>query len=109
MWQHLQRRVRTAITLKQCAECARPDILGTDQPQPGNALGIGQAVSGWRVHHPFAPILLSVPAISRAILARCMNHNSALRIANSRPSVGELYQAMKNGVNSVATSADADE
>jgi hypothetical protein len=35
--------------IDQGAEGARPDIVGTDQPQPVDPLGVGQVCRGWRL------------------------------------------------------------
>ena len=66
---------------------ARPDILAANETQPVEPLFIGQrdtvGLTG-DVHGlaPDFPIFGSVPAMSRAILARCMMKTSAVRTMN---------------------------
>ena len=56
-----------------------------------------------------APILCSVPLTSRAMLARCMIHNSAVSKANSTASARSPSAQSATGVAALATSAASEE
>src|SRR5207302_8865475 len=70
--------LRAAELIDQGPEGPRPDIVAANEPPPVEPLLIGQADSATTFAHAHAaprspwPILRSVPARSRAILARCM-------------------------------------
>ena len=77
----LDRGARAAIMIDQRAKGARSDILAADETQPIEPLAVGEfhTVGGLRACHGFTadcPILVSVPASRRAILARCMMKTS---------------------------------
>ena len=74
--QRVQRALGAAVTVEQAAEGDGTDVLGSDQPKAGEAVGIGQRhfgqrrrLAAGRHRQPFAPILLSVPDIKRRMLA----------------------------------------
>ena len=112
--QGAKRCARAAIMIDQVAEGARADIVGADEAQPVEPLLLAQSHSlaqrrpparyrvsiaqraahynrVWRITTQgqeggvdFAPILPSLPLSRRAILARCMIHNSALSSREQR-------------------------
>ena len=53
--QPLQRRSRAAEMIDQRTKGARPDIVGADQPQPVDALFVGQVRCTWRSSVHAAP------------------------------------------------------
>ena len=73
------RRRRAAAAVEQRAEGARADVFAADQPQPVETFVVAQTrLDQPRGHgHPFLPILVSVPASSRAMLALWRTHSSA--------------------------------
>ena len=66
-----ERRRRAAAAIEQRAEGARADVLAADQPQPVETLAVAETrLDQPRGHgQPFLPILVSVPASRRAMLA----------------------------------------
>ena len=70
--QHFQRIGGGTAEQDQVAESDGADIVGADEAQPVEPLAVGKANTVFRLRtffHPLAPILLSVPARSRLILA----------------------------------------
>lgn len=57
----------------------------------------------------FAPILPSVPASSRAMLARCMIQSRAVSSMKSAASAGLTNSQSDSGVSALATNAASDE
>ncbi len=82
-----KRRASAAIAMKQCPERPQLDIFTVPQSQSIEALGVGQFVACRASTHALSPtafgppILDSVPAERRAILARCIYQSSNVRSA----------------------------
>ena len=109
--QRLKRGLGGAIDIDQLPERRRADIVAADQPQPAQPLTVGKlhaAPGAWRIKiqrqlpaQPFAPILDSVPAISRWILALCLTK----MIKVMRPQTEACSQGAETNSAASATSA----
>lgn len=84
--QHFERCFGGAEAVDQSAKRSRTDIGRADQPKPGKPLPVAEARAGGWSTHPFAPILPSVPASSREMLAWCLMMTIRLITAN-RPAI----------------------
>jgi hypothetical protein len=94
---------------------ARPDVLAANEPQPIEPLLIGQADAVPAFAHAHAgprsrwPILLSLPASRRPILARCMIHNSTVRNTKRVAMRRSSRNHSTSGVAALAMSAASEE
>ena len=132
-----ERCTRSAIMIDEVAEGARTDILGPDEAQPVEPLLFAQSYAlaqrrppaGYRpsiakraAHYNrvcwittrgqaagFAPILPSLPLSRRAILVRCMTHESAVSNRNNAAARGCPSSHSANGVSALATKAASEE
>jgi len=123
--------------IDQLAEGARADIVGPDEAQPVEPLLLAQShtlaqrrppagyigsIAQRAAHYNqicwittrgqaagFAPILPSLPWSRRAILARCMSHNSALSRRKSAAAFGWPRPHSANGISALATKAASEE
>jgi hypothetical protein len=114
-------------------ECDRPSVRDANGPALAGIEGrmhAGRTINCRRDHRPnrslrpivsllratagfqaslCPPILLSVPLISRAMLARCMIHNSAVSNVNSTASGRSPMSHTTNGLAALARSAASEE
>src|SRR5690606_29732984 len=91
--QPLERGTGAAIMIDECAESARADILAADEPKPIESLAVRELHRGdcFDSRHGFTagcPILVSVPAMSRAMLARCITKARTVMTKNNIASPG---------------------
>ena len=98
--QGLDRSTCATVVIDQGAKGARSDILASDETQPIEPLAVGEfhTVSRLGACHGFTadcPILDSVPAIRRAMLARCMMKTSRASTKNSL-ACGRLAERPQN-------------
>src|SRR5690606_40711073 len=94
----------------QVAKGLGANIVGADQPQPGQPLPVGKLLPDRRLRHLLLPIFDSVPDSSRAMLARCLMKTSTVMIASRTarsPESSRNHRA--TGAAMVASSADSDE
>ncbi len=70
--------------IDELAECHRADILAAQQLKPGEALSVAKPRAFAGRVHPLPPIRVSVPAISREMLVRCLiNTITLMRMKSS--------------------------
>src|SRR3954452_19736342 len=86
-------------------KAARPDVLGADQAQPGEALLVAEAV----LAHALLPMRLSLPAASRRIFSRWRHHRRAVRITNSSAIWRSPSHHSTGGIATLATRPESEE
>ena len=88
--QGVERRLRRAFAVEQLAKGLRSDIVGADQAQPGDPLGVGQR--GFRHHSAFGfslPIFGSVPDQRRRMLVQWRR----IRMIDRSPAVAANFRS----------------
>src|SRR5579863_8844107 len=94
------------------AKGARADVLRPNEPQPIEALRVGEPDPFRRAlqFQLLCPILVSVPCTSRSRLARCFTQRSAASTAKTSAAAGRPSQKYSaSGASTLAAKAAAEE
>ena len=101
--QRLERRSGAAVAVDQGAEGARPDIFGPDQPEPVEALRVGE--ESLRL----LPIFPSVPARSRLMFSLCFHQSRSVSTTRHLRHLALADDHRIAGVAALATRDESDE
>src|SRR5262249_19293704 len=105
-------RPRAPIAFEQVLKRPRPDVVAAEKPQPVESFPVvkqSKRLIKRLVGHQLDPIRDSVPAASRAMLARCLSHNMTAIRPNTSAAPLSPATRRASGVSALALSAAAEE